>query len=92
MVFRLDELFYGACWLALSAKIAQVNHKTEKFSVTHTGTNKERAQQQLGMAVPPKGTRIIFETNLKTFTDAQYSHFEPNSTAVFTSKPLGDRQ
>ncbi|MDR1992168.1 MAG: DNA cytosine methyltransferase [Nitrososphaerota archaeon] len=37
--FRLGELFCGAGGLAIAAKIAQINHKTEKFSITHAWAN-----------------------------------------------------
>jgi DNA (cytosine-5)-methyltransferase 1 len=49
---------------------------------------KESVRRQVGMAVPPKGARIIFEAVLKTFARVKYTHIEPNITPVSQSKPL----
>ncbi|MEK5230496.1 DNA cytosine methyltransferase [Lysinibacillus sp. FSL K6-0232] len=39
---------------------------------------KEEVRQQIGMAVPPKGVQIIFESILKTFAGIEYEHIEPS--------------
>jgi len=37
---------------------------------------KERVRKQIGMAVPPKGAKIIFEAILKTFANIPYRHID----------------
>ncbi len=39
---------------------------------------KEEVRQQIGMAVPPKGVQIIFESILKTFAGIEYDFIEPS--------------
>lgn len=39
---------------------------------------KESIRKQIGMAVPPKGVKIIFEAILKTFAGIPYDSIEPN--------------
>ncbi|RDU23237.1 DNA cytosine methyltransferase [Anaerosacchariphilus polymeriproducens] len=38
--------------------------------------NKEAVRKQIGMAVPPKGARVIFEAILKTFANEEYPSVE----------------
>lgn len=40
--------------------------------------SKESVRKQIGMAVPPKGAKIIFEAVLKTFAGIDYSSIDPN--------------
>lgn len=40
--------------------------------------SKESARKQIGMAVPPKGARVIFEAVLKTFAGVPYDSIESN--------------
>lgn len=40
--------------------------------------SKESVRKQIGMAVPPKGAKIIFEAILKTFTDTPYDQVPPS--------------
>lgn len=40
--------------------------------------SKESVRKQIGMAVPPKGAKVIFEAVLKTFAGIDYPHVEPN--------------
>ena len=40
--------------------------------------SKESVRKQIGMAVPPKGAKIIFEAILKTFANIPYEFSEPN--------------
>lgn len=40
--------------------------------------NKENVRKQIGMAVPCKGARIIFEAILKTFAGIPYESMEAN--------------
>lgn len=40
--------------------------------------SKESVRKQIGMAVPCKGAKIIFEAILKSFAGIQYSSIEPN--------------
>lgn len=40
--------------------------------------SKESARKQIGMAVPPKGAKIIFEALLKSFAGIDYPAIEPN--------------
>jgi DNA (cytosine-5)-methyltransferase 1 len=40
--------------------------------------SKESVRKQIGMAVPPKGAKVIFEAILKTFAGITYEHVEPN--------------
>ena len=35
-------------------------------------------RKQIGMAVPPKGAKIVFEAILKTFAGVEYESIEPN--------------
>ena len=37
---------------------------------------KEQVRKQIGMAVPPKGAKIIFEAILKSFAGINYDHIE----------------
>ena len=37
---------------------------------------KESVRKQIGMAVPPKGAKIIFEAILKTFAEETYEYME----------------
>lgn len=39
--------------------------------------NKESVRKQIGMAVPPKGAKIIFEAILQTFARIEYDHILP---------------
>lgn len=39
---------------------------------------KESIRKQIGMAVPPKGVKIIFEAILKTFAGISYDSIDPN--------------
>lgn len=39
---------------------------------------KESIRKQIGMAVPPKGVKVIFEAILKTFAGIPYDSVEPN--------------
>lgn len=47
--------------------------------------SKESVRKQIGMAVPPKGVKIIFESILKTFAGVEYSSVEA-SLPVLTHK------
>lgn len=40
--------------------------------------SKEEVRKQIGMAVPPKGAKIIFEAILKTFANIPYNHVKCN--------------
>lgn len=40
--------------------------------------SKESVRKQIGMAVPPKGAKIVFEAILKTFAGIPYDSVEPN--------------
>jgi DNA (cytosine-5)-methyltransferase 1 len=40
--------------------------------------SKESVRKQIGMAVPPKGVKVIFEAILKTFAGIEYDFVEPN--------------
>lgn len=40
--------------------------------------SKESVRKQIGMAVPPRGVKIIFEAILKTFAGIPYDYVEPN--------------
>lgn len=40
--------------------------------------SKESVRKQIGMAVPPKGIKIIFESIFKTFANIPYDSVEPN--------------
>ncbi len=40
--------------------------------------SKESVRKQIGMAVPPKGAQIIFESILKSFAGVQYPSVKPN--------------
>lgn len=40
--------------------------------------SKESVRKQIGMAVPPKGAKIIFEAILKTFAGIEYETVEPS--------------
>ncbi len=40
--------------------------------------SKESVRKQIGMAVPPKGVIIIFESILKTLAGVKYKHITPN--------------
>lgn len=40
--------------------------------------SKESVRKQIGMAVPPKGAQIIFESILKTFAGIPYEYVNPN--------------
>lgn len=40
--------------------------------------SKESVRKQIGMAVPPKGAKVIFEAILKSFAKLEYDHVEPN--------------
>jgi DNA (cytosine-5)-methyltransferase 1 len=40
--------------------------------------SKESVRKQIGMAVPPKGSKIVFEAILKTFAGIPYDNVEPN--------------
>ena len=39
--------------------------------------NKESVRKQIGMAVPAKGAKVIFEAILKTFAGIPYDSIEP---------------
>lgn len=39
--------------------------------------SKESVRKQIGMAVPVKGAKLIFEAILKTFAGIEYEHVEP---------------
>lgn len=40
--------------------------------------SKESVRKQIGMAVPPKGAKVIFEAVLKTFAGISYESMQPN--------------
>ena len=40
--------------------------------------SKESVRKQIGMAVPPKGVKIIFESILKTIAGVEYKSVSPN--------------
>lgn len=40
--------------------------------------SKESVRKQIGMAVPSRGAKIIFEAILKTFAGITYESVEPN--------------
>jgi DNA (cytosine-5)-methyltransferase 1 len=40
--------------------------------------SKESVRKQIGMAVPPKGVKVIFDAVLKTFAGIEYPHTSPN--------------
>lgn len=39
---------------------------------------KESIRKQIGMAIPPEGLKVILEAILKTLTNIEYEHVEPN--------------
>ena len=39
--------------------------------------SKESVRKQIGMAVPSKGAKVIFEAILKTFAGIPYEYIEP---------------
>ena len=41
--------------------------------------SKESVRKQIGMAVPSKGARVIFEAILKTFAGEEYDYIEAKS-------------
>jgi len=47
--------------------------------------SKESVRKQIGMAVPPKGVKVIFEAILKTFADVEYASV-PSSFPAMTHK------
>ena len=49
----------------------------DKFVFTGS---KESARKQIGMAVPPRGAQIIFESLLRTLAGIEYEHVECNIT------------
>jgi DNA (cytosine-5)-methyltransferase 1 len=40
--------------------------------------SKESVRKQIGMAVPPKGVKVIFDSILKTFAGIEYEYISPN--------------
>ena len=40
--------------------------------------SKESVRKQIGMAVPPRGVKIVFEALLKTFAKIPYDSVQPN--------------
>lgn len=54
--------------------------------------SKESVRKQIGMAVPPKGVKVVFEAILKTFAGIPYDHVKPNLQIadhnIFTSLPI----
>ena len=40
--------------------------------------SKESVRKQIGMAVPPKGVKVIFESILKSFAGIEYEYISPN--------------
>jgi len=40
--------------------------------------SKESVRKQIGMAVPPKGVKLIFDSILKTFAGIEYEYISPN--------------
>ena len=40
--------------------------------------SKESVRKQIGMAVPPKGVKVIFESILKSFAGIEYEYITPN--------------
>ena len=40
--------------------------------------SKESVRKQIGMAVPAKGVKVIFDAILKSFAGIQYDHIQPN--------------
>lgn len=44
--------------------------------------NKESVRRQIGMAVPPRGAKVIFEAILKTFADKEYEYVSSNIDSV----------
>lgn len=49
--------------------------RLQTFPDTYLFTgNKESVRKQIGMAVPPRGARIIFEAILRTFAGIEYKH------------------
>lgn len=40
--------------------------------------SKESVRKQIGMAVPPKGVKVIFESILKSFAGLEYEYISPN--------------
>jgi DNA (cytosine-5)-methyltransferase 1 len=40
--------------------------------------SKESVRKQIGMAVPPKGVKVVFESILKTFAGVEYEYILPN--------------
>ncbi len=44
--------------------------------------NKESVRKQIGMAVPPQGAKIIFESIFKTLLGVPYDHIEPSMPAL----------
>jgi DNA (cytosine-5)-methyltransferase 1 len=47
--------------------------------------SKESVRKQIGMAVPPKGAKIIFEAILKTFAGIKYKSMEPSMSQMVHS-------
>lgn len=45
--------------------------------------SKESVRKQIGMAVPPKGVKIIFDSILNTFADVKYESIEKNINLEF---------
>ncbi len=48
--------------------------------------SKESVRRQVGMAVPPKGARFVFEAILKTFAGIDYEYVAPNMESVIESR------
>ncbi|MDR0373574.1 MAG: DNA cytosine methyltransferase [Nitrososphaerota archaeon] len=44
--------------------------------------SKESVRRQVGMAVPPKGAKIVFEAILKTFAGIEYPYVQPNIAPI----------
>jgi DNA (cytosine-5)-methyltransferase 1 len=47
--------------------------------------SKESVRRQIGMAVPPKGARVVFNAILKTFANVEYKSVQPNIAPIFQS-------
>ena len=48
--------------------------------------SKESVRKQIGMAVPPAGVKVIFESVLKTFAGIEYEFVKPNIAPIVFNK------
>lgn len=49
--------------------------------------NKESVRKQIGMAVPPRGAKVIFEAILNSFAGVEYTHVDPSLAKYIPGAP-----